>query len=953
MQPIVNLAVRSEFSFRQTYGKLNEKYIQDFSYGQSAFGVADLNNTFSHVYLAKACESIKKKTGRVIKPIYGVRLEVLQDPRARERGICGPIYLFIARSQSGLHELNKLVKTAWDNFYYKPMVGWDDVNELTDQVVVISDNIESEDVRLDYLALTPSTPFMLMGLDKPKVYINNNNFGFAEDRKSYQLIAGSQKRADGYVYKFETRRCMQHILCAEEFDRIWHCDEAILNTHEIAESCEVELPKAHMVKYKGDKNLTTLCELGAKRKGINIQEGEYAERFEREMDLIYKKDYVDYFLIVADMITKAKKKMFVGPARGSAAGSLVCYLIGITEVDPIRFGLLFERFIDINRNDLPDIDVDFPDERRQEVIKDLFKTHGKENVCHIANINEYAARSAIDEVGIALRISKYEIDLLKDSIVDRSGGDARAAMSVQDTLEGTDTGKNFMNKYPSMKYAGKLQTHSTHMGKHAAGIIVCNDEITKFGGVNSREGSIMMDKKGAEYLNLLKIDCLGLRNLSILQECAKLIGMDYMDYYTMPLDDKKTYEIFKNMRLNGIFQFEGQAMRLLCSKMGVEHFDDIVVITALARPGPLQSGGADKFTKRRVGAEKVEYICKHPEFIKCTEGTYGIIVYQEQLMHLCRSCGNMSWEDVSEIRKAASKTLGKEFFDQYRQKFLTGAKENEIDDHEAVTMWENMMTFGSWGMNKSHTVSYGYISYWCAFMKANHPLEFVLANLRHAASSEAALKILRDAFENDGIEYVPVDPDESEIDWSIKNGKLVGGLQNIDGVGPKTAIEIIEAREGKRKLGAGVIRKLLNPITPFDTIYPCRDKWGKIYDNPAHYGLNFAPTFINDVNAEGEYVIIGKVMRRDVRDLNEYNELVKRGGKRYNENNKSLKLTIEDDTGQINCSISRFNFDKCQGTLLSETLIEGSSWVIIKGELREGWRVIHVSQIFDLKNLED
>lgn len=952
MKSIVNLAVRTEFSFRQTFGKLNSDFIDSFRFGQGWFGTADINNTFSHVHLQKECQALQKK-GINVKPIFGVRLEVLKDPLARQRGISGPVYLFIAKNQSGLQEINKLTKIAWDNFYYKPMIGWDDVNELSEDVFVISDNVQSLDVRLDYLALTPSTPIMMLDALKktPRVYINNNFFPRPEDRKVYQLIAGAQKRADGYYYKFETKRAFQHILDSDEFYRIWKSKAAIENTHFIAEQCDFELPKAKMVKYSGKNNIITLCKQGARKKGIDLEQGEYAERYEREMELIFKKDYVDYFLIVADMIAKAKKKMFVGPARGSAAGSLVCYLIGITEVDPIKFDLLFERFIDINRNDLPDIDVDFPDEMRPAVIKDLFKTHGKDNVCHIANINEYAARSSIDEVGIALRIPKFEVDILKDSIVDRSGGDARAKMSVQDTLDGTDVGKSFMQKYPAMKYAGAIQTHATHMGKHAAGIIVCNDEITKFGGVNSREGSIMMDKKGAEYLNLLKIDCLGLRNLTILQECAELIGMNYLDYYDLPLDDEKTYGIFREMRLNGIFQFEGQAMRLLCSKMGVENFNDIVVITALARPGPLQSGGADKFTKRRIGLEEVEYISSHPEFIKCTKDTYGIIVYQEQLMYLCRTCGNMSWEDVSEIRKAASKTLGKEFFDQYREKFLTGAKENNINDSEAITMWENMMTFGSWGMNKSHTVSYGYISYWCAYMKANHPLEYVLANLRHSSSNEAALKILRDAFENDGIEYVPIDPDTSELDWSIQNGKLVGGLKNIDGIGPKKALEILECRAGKKNFTPGLVAKLMNPKTPFDTIYPCKDKWGDIYDNPRNYGLNFSPSFIKDVDKVGTYVVIGRVMRRDLRDLNEYNELVKRGGKVYKENNKSLKLTIEDDTGQINCSISRFKFDEVSGMKLSETLIEGESWVIIRGELREGWRVIHIEQIFDLKEL--
>jgi len=943
MQNIANIALRSEYTFGRTFGKMDAiaEYHNDAGY----LGVADINNTFSHTFLQKICD--KKQ----IKPIFGVRLEVLKNPHARERGKCGPTYIFIAKNEKGLNEINRLTKKAWENFYYKPMISQKDVFDLSDSVFVIAENMESVE-RVDYIALTPSTPRMLLDFDIPKVYINNNYFCRPEDRKKYQLITGAQKRGDDYFYNFETKRAFQHILNADEFNFVWNCPEAIENTHKIAAQCDARLPKASMVKYKGKKDIVKECRAGAKRKGIDLSDPIYGARFDREIELIKQKDYADYFMIVADMIVKAKTKMLVGPARGSAAGSLVCYLLSITEVDPIRFGLIFERFIDINREDLPDIDVDFPDDDRPQVIKDLFKEHGAANVCHIANINVFKARSAIADVGIALHIPKWEVDILKDSIVDRSGGDARAKISVKDTLETTDVGKDFIEKYPAMNYAMDIQGHATHAGKHAAGIIVCNDEITKYGGVNMRDGSIMMDKKGAEYLNLLKIDCLGLRTLSVLQDAADQIGMKYEDYYKLPLDDEKAFKMFAQMRLNGIFQFEGQAMRMLCENMGVENFNDIVAITALARPGPLHAGAADMYIKRRNGYEPVEYVCDHPKYIEHTRDTYGVIVYQEQLMNLCRECGNMSWKEVSDIRRATSKTLGKEFFDQYRVSFLKGTSENGIADDIAIAMWENMLTFGSWSMNLSHSVSYGYISYWCAYMKANHPLEFVAANLRHSKSKDSSVKILRDAYENDGIEYIPIDPDESELDWSVKNGKLVGGLLNIIGVADKKAAEIIKARKGLAKFTPSMVNMLMNPVTSFDTIYPCRDLWGDIYENPDNYGLTFSPSYIKDIQGVGQYVFLGCVMRRDLRDLNEYNELMKRGGKVYHTNNKSLKLTIEDDTGQINCSISRMKFDKLNGKMLNETLVEEKSWVIIRGEIREGWRVIHIENIFDLKNLE-
>jgi DNA polymerase III alpha subunit len=947
MKPIVDLALRTEYSFRQTYGKMEDIVTTAKT---NYIGVADINNTFSHVLLEKEC----KKKG--INPIFGVRLEVLGEDKKKVRGAAGPLYTFIARNNSGLFEINKLVTQAWENFYYKPMIFWSDVQDLSNDVIVISDYVENEDLRLDYVSLSPSTPSFVFDeffyKSKPKVYLNNNFFITPDDRKVYQLMAGSTKRGDEYHYKFDTKRAFQHILTTEEFYRIYKNEEAIENTYKIAEQCHVTLPKAKMVKYNGNKKMIEECKKNAIKKGIDLANDEkYKERFEREIGLIIKKEFVDYFMIVSDMIQKAKKTMFVGPSRGSSAGSLVCYLLGITEIDPIKFDLIFERFIDITREDLPDIDIDFPDDGRESVIKDTFKIYGKENVCHISNINKFAAKSALEEVGIALRVPRYEMDILKDSIVDRSGGDARAKMAVLDTLMTTDVGKDMLYKYPALRYAEKVQGHATHAGKHAAGIIVCNDDLCKYGSINSREGSIMMDKKGAEYLNLLKIDVLGLRTLSILQECAKLIGMDYKKYYTLPLDDPKAYKIFQDMRLNGIFQFEGGAMRMLCEAMGVENFNDIFILTALARPGPLHSGGANKFVERRTGRVEVEYICDHPSYIEVTKETLGVIVYQEQLMNLCKLCGNMTWEDVSAIRKAASKTMGKAFFDKYREKFLTGTRENKIPDDQSIPMWENMITFGSWGMNKSHTVSYGHISYWCAYMKANFPLEFTVANLRHSKSEDTTLKILRDAFENEGIEYLPVDPDESELDWSVKDGKLVGGLININGVGEKKALEIIQCREGKKKWTPSMVRSLMDPKTPYDILYPCKHLWGDIYQNPREYGLAFPPSLIGDIKGAGTYVVIGQVKRKDLRDLNEYNELMKRGGKRYETENKTFKLLVEDDTGQIHCSISRKNFERLSGQVLSETLIEDESWVIIKGKVNEGWRVILIEQIFDLKNL--
>lgn len=946
MKEMVNLALRSEFSFKSefTYGRISD--IAEFENGTGYLGICDVNGTYGFIQLEKHC----KKNN--IKPIFGVRLMVMPDEMARVRTAAGPFYIFIAKNIAGYEEINKLTKTAYDRFYYKPFVCHSDVFRLSENVFVIAENFV-DPTRVDYIALTTTTPKMLHEYDLPKVAINNNFYPHAKDKQTYELLCGARKHGDGFRFMFQDQTYPMHVLRTDEWYRIWKDEEAIENTHIIAQQCDVEIPSATMVRFPDKADIKMKCLVGAARKGVDLDDPVYKSRYEREMEIIIEKDYVDYFLVVADMIVEAKKTMLVGPSRGSCAGSLVCYLMDITTINPIEHGLIFERFIDLNRHDLPDIDIDFPDNKRGNVIKYLIKKYRPENVCHIANINRLKAKSAIGNTAMALSIPYGEAETVKDSIVDRSGGDARAAMAARDTLESTQVGKDFMAKYPAMEAAFALEAHATHTGKHAGGIIVCNEDITRYGGMNTKDGCVMMDKKDAEAKNLLKIDVLGLRTLSILEEAANLAGFDYHDYYEIPLDIEKTFIVFNEMRLSGIFQFEGQAMMMLCKEMGVSSFDDIQAITALARPGPLHSGGANTFVKRRTGQQPVEYISQHPIYIEETKDTYGVIIYQEQLMNLCRKLGNMSWEEVSDIRRAASRTLGKEFFDQYRNSFLKGTRENGIPDGEAIEIWENMMTFGSWGMNKSHTVAYGYISYWCAFMKTHYPLEFAAATMNHIKSEEAALKMLRDMYENDKIEYIDVDPDESDVKWTIKDGKLLGGLTNIEGIAEKQANEIVRARRLGKPLTKSQYVKLISATTPYEILYPTQHWWGDFYERPWKYGLPYAPTPIKDIDEPGEYILLGIARQKDLRDLNEYNELVKRNGQVLEEHDKYLRIVVEDDTGQILTKIDRFKYLEMNGPYWADKVVTDKTWLILKAELKPGgWRVLNINAIADLEEID-
>ena len=659
----------------------------------------------------------------------------------------------------------------------------------------------------------------------------------------------------------------------------------------------------------------------------------YSDRFQYELDLIHNKGYDDYFLIVSDMIRFAKRNgVLVGPSRGSSAGSLVCYLLDITEIDPIQHNLLFERFIDINRSDLPDIDIDFPDNKRQLVINYLMQKYGKNNVAALANINKYQGKSAIGEFAQCLGIPKYETDAVKGAIVVRSSGDARFGSKIADTFRDTDAGRDFISKYPIMEIVSKVEGHASHAGKHAAGIIVSNEPLNNFGAINSRDGIIMMDKKGAEYINLLKIDVLGLRTLTILAEICKMIKMPYSDIYKLPLDDKKSYDLFTNMRLTGIFQFDGPSLRNIVKQIGATEFNDLSLITALSRPGSLNSGGTGRYIEYKTGRKEPVYYSELHK--KITQESLGVVVYQEQMMEIARLIGRMSWEDVNTLRAAASRSLGDAFFGKYKDTFITGAIEGGETPENAELYWNDIRTAGSWLFNKSHAVSYGLVSYWTAYFKANYPLEFATSNLNHVTDEDGGVKLLRDFVENDNIEYTALDPDYSDIYWTIKDNKLLGGLINLEGVKEKTARKIISDR-ATGKFTPAIAKKLMNPITVYDDLYPVRTKYGHIS------GVNL----ISDVSGKGKYKIIGQIVQRDIRSRNDYQSLVRRDGKRIEGNDLYLRLIVSDDSDSIICLISHKNFIALNGSELSETLKVDETYVLIQGSIRSEWRTLDIQSI--------
>jgi hypothetical protein len=421
--------------------------------------------------------------------------------------------------------------------------------------------------------------------------------------------------------------------------------------------------------------------------------------------------------------------------------------------------------------------------------------------------------------------------------------------------------------------------------------------------------------------------------------------MKYKDFYKLPLEDAKTYKLFNDMRLNGVFQFEGQALQMIVKQMGVRNFNDIAAITALARPGALNSGGTARYIKYVTGEDDPVY---HSDIHHDITGdTFGIVIYQEQMMEIARRCGNFSWKDVQTLRKAAAKSLGDEFFGRYKKQFVEGALENGYTEEVANHLWTDISSSGSWSFNKSHAVSYGLVSYWTAWAKANYPMEFAVANLNNSSNSDHAIKLLRDLIKHEGISYIPVDPDNSDIYWSYSGNVLLGGLTNIKGIGDAKAAKILQARRNGQQVTPSLLKLLTDPVTDFDILFPAKHYWGHLYTDPRSYSLDGKPMFIKDINGKGEYVFIGVLVDRNLRDLNEQVFLEKRNGERILEYTQYLNFKLEDDTDMISCKISRYKYEFL-GRDIAESGRLGKDWYLVRGVINSDWRRVDVTEIVNL-----
>ncbi|WNY15171.1 DnaE-like DNA polymerase III alpha [Rhodococcus phage MacGully] len=562
-----------------------------------------------------------------------------------------------------------------------------------------------------------------------------------------------------------------------------------------------------------------------------LMEDAYIERVQHEFTIIADKQFCDYFLVTSDIVRWAKDvdKQGVGPGRGSAAGSLLCYLLRITEIDPMQFPLMqFERFIDPSRPDWPDIDLDFANP--EAVFRYGAEKYGAEYTAHIGNFNRYRGRKAVEDVARVYEIGKVTEKAFKNFIVDRPEGDPRENDSVEDAIEAFDEARKIAAKHPELRLAARLEGQLRGLGIHAAGMVISNRPITETCAIYSKKDSkgrevevISYDKRDAEYLNILKLDILGLTTMQIVQDVVEMVpDLSFEQFYAMPFDDPRVLAGFVENNLTGIFQFEGRTTRSIVERVyknakrakikgssfvgpnsGYEgvRFLTLADINALSRPGALISGMTGRYIKVEQGlAEPRDY--GYDAVNQVLGETHGCLVYQEQVMAMGRAAG-MPGDRVGALRRIIGKKKAGGAFDEFWAEFRDGmAKHQGMPEEDAKELWDFMAAGSSYLFNIAHAVSYAVIAYWAMWVKINHPVEFYAASLRYAEKTkdkDPALALMQDAVKK-GIQVLPPDIEASEKTWvRAGNNAIRAGFLQLPDVGESLARQIIEWRAAEHE----------------------------------------------------------------------------------------------------------------------------------------------------------
>lgn len=837
MKQFVHLHVHTEYSLLDGACRLDRLFEEAVNFSMPALAMTDHGNLYGAVHF------YEKAISHGIKPIIGI--EAYMAPGSRHgrapKVDDGPSHLILlAKDREGYKNLLKLVSTSYlEGFYYKPRIDKELLAQHSKGLIALSaclggvinryvtaNNMAKAKEEIDfYKTIFGSDNFYLelqyhniplqkeanRGLIKlaretntPLVATNDVHYVKRENAPAHDVllcIQTGKKATDSDRFHFETQEFYfkNHEEMAAIFDS--EAPESLRNTLEVAEKCNLTLDLGtvfHIPCYSVPGNidkmeyLRQLCEEGLKKRYNEITP-QLRDRLEYELSVIAKMEFADYFLIVWDFINYAKKAGIpVGPGRGSAAGSLVAYLLGITEIDPIRWGLIFERFLNPGRKSMPDIDTDFCYVRRNEVIQYVSEKYGANRVSQIVTFGTMKARGAVRDAGRVLQLPLPLVDKVAKLITTKTIREATslpdvAALSIED---------------PKVKEL--IETAETIEGLprnasiHAAGVVISNEPLDTYTPLQKMKGGEVVsqyDMTAIEKIGLLKMDFLGLRNLTMIQDTLTHIrqscGVDIV-LDKLPFEDIKAAQLLSDGHTVGVFQLESSGMRELLRELRPRGFEDLIPLVALYRPGPLGSGMVEDFIKSRHGKKPIKYL--HPSLESILKETYGIILYQEQVMQIANHVACFSLAEADDLRKAMGKKKP-EVMAKFRDKFIAGASKNGIDEVMAGKMFDLMEYFAGYGFNKSHSAAYALLAWQTAYLKAHYHAEFMAALLTSVEGNTDKVKLFMEECNRIGIKVLPPDVNASRINFTVHGDEIRFGLGAVKNVGEGAIESIISARE--------------------------------------------------------------------------------------------------------------------------------------------------------------
>src|SRR3954469_14332261 len=827
--PFVHLHVHSEYSILDGACRIPDLVTRAAELEMPAVSLTD------HGSMAGVVQLFKAARGTGVKPVVGCEVYVTDDAKTQQKG--HPPLTPLAENNEGYSNLIQLSSLGYlEGYYYKPRVDWELLERHSGGLVALSGCLSGRvskalkenrsadaEAELDRLA-------QIFGRDSVYVELQNAHLD-VQARILPQLVALAEARGlptvatgDVHYLRHEDARAHEALLCIQSGDSLknpnhWKFDTdhfyfkspeemaldfpgqeaAMRRTLEVAERCNVSIELGvirlpHFPVPDGRDAfdyLVELCERGLERR-YGKSTTDLQDRLRFELKTIKEMGFADYFLIVWDFIGFAKRDgVQVGPGRGSAAGSLVAYCLEITDIDPIKYDLLFERFLNPGRKSMPDIDIDFAVEGRERVINYVTEKYGRDRVAQIITFGTMAARAAVRDAGRVLEVPYGVVDKIAKAIPEGPGQTLDACLKP---------GQELKTQYDADPVAREIVDLAKPLeglvradSIHAAGVVIGDRPLTEYVPLQQKgaDQEVVTQFHGGdvEALGLLKMDFLGLRNLDVLERARALVG-NGLDYGKLPLDDKKVYAMLAKGDATGVFQFESSGMREALRQVKPTLFEDLIALVALYRPGPMQY--IPVYAKRKAGQERVTFPDERLKPI--TEPTYGICIYQEQYMEIAKSLAGFTPAEADDLRKAIGKKIHA-LMASLKEKFVQGATANAVSAQVAKALWEDMEKAQDYSFNKSHAACYALIAYQTAYLKANHPCEYMAALISSVMNTKDKVPFYVNACDELGIEVLPPDVNSSQNDFAVVEGKIRFGLNAVKNVGETAARTIIRARD--------------------------------------------------------------------------------------------------------------------------------------------------------------